>query len=152
MSLRSQILSDIKGAMKSRDQVTLVSLRFLNSVIKNQEIEIRPRELADEDVIKVIKKLVKQGKDSIEQFEKGGRTDLVNEEKAKLAAIEVYLPQPLSREKVEAIVAEVMASLNVTSMGQMGAVMKEVISQTAGQADNKMISEIVKTQLQSLCS
>ena len=138
--------------MKSRDQVTLVSLRFLNSVIKNQEIEIRPRELADEDVIKVIKKLVKQGKDSIEQFEKGGRTDLVNEEKAKLAAIEVYLPQPLSREKVEAIVAEVMASLNVTSMGQMGAVMKEVISQTAGQADNKMISEIVKTQLQSLCS
>lgn len=148
MGLRDKIISDIKEAMKSRDRVKLETLRFLNSAIKNREIEVRPRELGDEDVIKVLKKLVKQRKDSIEQFECAGRVDLVDKEKAELAVIEVYLPESMPREKVEAVIGEVITSLNVTSMKQMGLVMKEVMARTDGVADNKMISEIIKTKLQ----
>ena len=150
MGLKDKIVSDIKEAMKSQDRERVATLRFLHSAIKNQEIEVRPKELTDEDVITVLKKLVKQRKDSIEQFDRAGRQDLVDKEKTELAVVEVYLPEAMPREQVEVIVEEVIASLNVTSMKQMGIVIKEIINRTAGAADNKTISEIVKTKLQSL--
>ena len=152
MGLRDQILSDIKKAMKSRNQSQLDTLRFLNSAVKNQEIAMRPQPLADADVVTVLKKLVKQRQDSIDQFEKAGRTDLVEKEQSELAVMEVYLPESLSREQVERVVEEVVAALNVTSMAQMGLVMKEVISRTAGEADNRLVSEVVRKRLESFSS
>ena len=152
MSLRDQILSDIKKAIKSQNQIQLVTLRFLNSEIKNQEIALRPKKLTDADVVSVLKRLAKQRKDSIEQFERAGREDLVEKEKSELTILDTYLPEPLPLEKVEEVVVEVIDSLNVTSMKQMGLVIKNVISQTAGRADNKLISEVVKKRLQSISS
>ncbi len=147
MSIREKILEDIKTAMKSRDQVTLETLRFLNSAIKNKEMEPGVTTLTDNDVLAVLKKSVKQRNESIEQFEKAGRTELVASEKAGLAILEKYLPQAMGREQIEKIVTEVITSMNANSIKQMGAVMKEVQARCQGAADGKLISEIVKAKL-----
>lgn len=148
MSLKEQIMADVKSAMKNKEQDKLNALRFIHAAIKNKEIEVRPREANDDDVLAVLKTLAKQRKDSIEQYEKGGRTDLADKEKFELNIIESYLPQQMSREQVEAVVSEVISALNATSIKQMGAVMKEVLAKTAGAADGRMVSEIVKSKLQ----
>ncbi len=147
MALRDQILADIKTAMKDRNEIALNALRFLNSSIKNREIELRPNPLTDAEVINVLKKSVKQRAESIEQFEKAGRTDLSDKEKAEMAILEKYLPKSLSRDQIEKVVTEVIAALQATSVKQMGAVIKEVAAKTAGAADNKTVSEIVKAKL-----
>lgn len=147
MSIRDKILEDIKAAMKSRDQVTLDTLRFLNSAIKNKEMEAGASALTDNDVIAVLKKSVKQRNESIEQFEKAGRTDLVSSEKAGLAVLERYLPKAMGKEQIEKIVSEVITSMNANSIKQMGAVMKEVQAKCQGAADGKLISELVKAKL-----
>ncbi|MDZ4661000.1 MAG: GatB/YqeY domain-containing protein [Pseudomonadota bacterium] len=147
MSIRNKILEDIKTAMKGRDQVTLDTLRFLNSAIKNKEMEAGATALTDNDVLAVLKKSVKQRNESIEQFQKAGRTDLVDSEKAGLAILEKYLPQAMGRDQIEKIVTEVITSLNANSIKQMGAVMKEVQAKCQGTADGKLVSEIVKAKL-----
>ncbi len=147
MALRDQILADIKTAMKDKNEIALNALRFLNSSIKNREIELRPNPLTDAEVINVLKKSVKQRAESIEQFEKAGRTDLSDKEKAEMAILEKYLPKSLSRDQIEKVVTEVIAALQATSVKQMGAVIKEVAAKTAGAADNKTVSEIVKAKL-----
>ena len=148
MALRDQIMEDMKSAMKSKEQDKLSALRFLQSAIKNKEIEVRPNSLTDDDVMGVIKKLVKQHKDSIEQFEKADRKDLAEKEKHELSILEFYLPAQLSREETEKIVDQAISSLNATSIKQMGAVMKEVVAKTSGAVDNRLVSEIVKAKLQ----
>lgn len=148
MSLKEQIMADVKSAMKNKDQGRLDTLRFIHSAIKNKEIDSRPNELTEQDVMAVLKTMAKQRKESIEQYEKGNRQDLAEIEKFQLSIIESYLPQQMSREQVEAIVSEVITSMNATSMKQMGAVMKEVLAKTGGAADNKTVSEVVKAKLQ----
>lgn len=147
MSLKEQIMADIKSAMKSREPKKLETLRFLHAAVKNKEIDTRPTELTDEDVLAVIKKMAKQQKDSIDQFEKADRNDLADNEKAQLKIIEIYLPKQLSKEKVEEFVTEAIKSLNATSMKEMGAVMKAVMAKTHGAADNKIVSELVRAKL-----
>lgn len=147
MGLKETILADLKSAMKNQEAVRLSALRFLQSAIKNREIELRPNAITDQDVLSVIKKICNQHKDSIEQYTKANRQDLVDQEKAQLTILEGYLPKALPREEVEKIVAQVMAETKATSMKEMGAVIKGVIAKTAGAADNKMISEIVKSKL-----
>lgn len=148
MSLKDQIMADVKSAMKNREQDRLSALRLLHSAIKNREIELRPNEIDDQEIQGVIKKLAKQRQDSIEQYEGAGRQDLADKEKLELSVLEDYLPEQMGREQVEAVVDEVIAAMNATSMKDMGAVMKEVQAKTAGAADNKMVSEIVKSKLQ----
>lgn len=145
--LKTQISEDIKTAMKSKDTPRLETLRFLQAAIKNREIEIRPNTINDEEVVSVLKKMIKQRKESIEQFQNAGRQDLADKETAELKYIEHYLPQQLSKEQIESIVAKVVADLGVTSVKDMGRVMKEVLAKTGGNADGKLISEAVKSRL-----
>ncbi|HEX4922502.1 MAG TPA: GatB/YqeY domain-containing protein, partial [Bdellovibrionales bacterium] len=100
MSLKAKILDDIKTAMKERNQLKMDCLRFLQSAVKNREIELRPNEIKDEDIMGVIKKLVKQRQESIEQFEKAGRNDLADKEKAELGVYQTSLPKAMDRAEV----------------------------------------------------
>ena len=148
MSLKAKILDDIKIAMKERNQLKMDTLRFLNSAVKNREIELRPNEIKDDDIMTVIKKLVKQRQESIEQFEKAGRNDLADKEKLELGVYQTYLPKAMERGEVEKVVLAVIADLKAQTVKDMGPVMKEVISRTSGAADNKVVSEIVRSKLQ----
>ncbi len=148
MELREQIANDVKTAMKEKNQVRLNTLRFLQSAIKNREIDMRPEPLTGDEVMSVLKKLVKQRKESIEQYQAGGRQDLVESEAAELKILEAYLPQQMGRDQVEKIVTDVIAALGAKSVKDMGQVMKEVMARTQGTADNKTISEIIKAKLQ----
>ncbi len=147
MNLREKILEDVKSAMKNKEADRLSAVRFLQSAIKYREIELRPNAITEQDILGVIRKLVKQRKDSIAEFEKAQRQDLVAKENFELKVLEAYLPQQMSADDVTKIVSEVIQSLNATSIKQMGAVIKEVMARTAGQADGKMISELVKSKL-----
>lgn len=148
MGLRDQIMADVKEAMKSKDQMRLDTLRFLQAAVKNREIDMRPNPITEDEVLGVLKKLVKQRKESIEQFQGAGRTDLVEKEQEELKVLEAYLPAQMTPEKLEAIVTEVVAALGAKTAKDMGAVIKEVIARTAGAADNKQISTLVKSKLQ----
>lgn len=148
MGLKEQILEDMKSAMKSQQAEKLGAIRFLQSAVKNREIELRPNAINDQEIIGVIKKLVKQRQDSIEQFEKGGRTDLADKEKFELSVLETYLPKQLSADELGKVVSDVIAALGANSIKQMGAVIKEVQARTSGAADNRQVSELVKSRLQ----
>lgn len=148
MSLKQKILDDTKEAMKAKDMDKVNTLRFLTSAVKNKEIEVRPNSITDDDVVSVLKKSAKQRQDSIEQFQKAGRQDLVDKEQKELTVIETYLPKQMGADQLSAIVAEAIKEVGATSPKEMGAVMKVVIAKTQGAADNKLVSEIVKKQLQ----
>jgi uncharacterized protein YqeY len=148
MSLKQKISDDTKEAMKAKDMEKVNILRFLTSAVKNKEIEVRPNALTDDDVISVIKKSAKQRQDSIEQFSAAGRNDLADKEKKELSIIETYLPQQMSEEQIAAVVSEAIKESGATSAKEMGAVMKIVIAKTQGAADNKLVSALVKKQLQ----
>ena len=148
MGLKDQIVADVKSAMKNKEQDKLSTLRMLHSEIKNKEIAVRPNELSEDDILAVLKKLAKQRKDSIEQFGKANRQDLVDKETAELAVLEAYLPEQMGKEQIETIVAEVITAESATSMKDMSRVMKAVMAKTQGAADNKLVSELVRAKLQ----
>jgi uncharacterized protein YqeY len=147
MEIREQIMADVKDAMRSKDQLKLNTLRFLQAAVKNREIEMRPDPITADEVMGVLKKLVKQRKESIEQYQNGGRQDLADQEAAELKVLEGYLPAQMGREQIEKVVTEVIAALGAKTVKDMGPVMKEVISRTAGTADNKTVSEVIKLKL-----
>ncbi len=147
MSVRAKLMDDLKAAMKDRNQPKMDTIRFLQSAIKNREIELRPNPIKDEEVSAVIKKMAKQRRESIEQFQAAGRKDLVDKETAELVILEEYLPKVASREQTEKVVIEVIAALKATTIKDMGAVMKESVARLAGSADNKALSEIIKSKL-----
>ncbi len=148
MSLKEQLMADIKSAMKSKESERLATLRFVHAAIKDCEINMRPKEASEEDYVGVLKKMAKQRNDSIEQFENASRQDLADKEKSELTIIENYLPEPLSEEVVEACVLESIKEAGAESMKDMGKVMKLVKEKTNGAADNKLVSSIVKSKLQ----
>ena len=150
MEIREKILADIKSAMVSKDTVKLNTLRFLNAQIKNKEIDSRPTPITADDIMAVLKKLVKQRKESIEQFAAAGRNDLADAETAELKVLEGYLPAQMGREQIEKIVNEVVVAVGAKSIKDMGAVMKETQARTAGAADGKLISEVIKAKLATL--
>lgn len=149
MSLREQVLADMKEAMKNKQADRLSAIRMLQAAIKNKEIEVRPNEMTEQDTLSVVKKLTKQRKDAIEEYTKAGRQDLADKEQYELTVLEAYLPAQLNKEQIEKVVSEVIESLGAKDIKQMGAVIKEVQSRTAGAADGKTISEIVKSRLQA---
>ena len=148
MSLKQKILDDTIVAMKAKEADKVSTLRFLQSAVKNREIEVRPKALTDEDVVSVLRKSVKQRQDSIEQYVNAGRNDLADKEKFELSIIEGYLPQQMGADQIEAIVKETIKEVGATSPKEMGLVMKAVQAKTQGTADNKLVSEIVKKLLQ----
>ena len=147
MSLKENILTDIKVAMKEKDTKKLEVLRFVNSQIKNREIEIRPETITDSDIIKVLKKYIKQRKESMEQFKSHGRDDLVESEAYQAKVVEFYLPQMMSEDEIRAIVKEVIDETGASSMKEMGTVMKGVMAKAGDLADAKMLSQMVKSEL-----
>lgn len=147
MEIREQITADIKAAMIAKDSIKLNTLRFLQSAIKNKEIDSRPQPITADDVLGVIKKLVKQRKESIEQFSNAGRMDLAEQETAELKFLEVYLPAQMTAEQITKVVEEVIAETGAKTVKDMGTVMKAVMAKTAGAADGKIISEVIKSKL-----
>lgn len=147
MEIREKLMADVKAAMIAKESVKLGALRMLQSAIKNREIELRPEPIKADDVQAVIRKLVKQRKESIDQFKAANRQDLVDQETAELTVLEAYLPAQMGRDQIEKIVTEVIASLSAKTVKDMGPVMKEVTARTAGAADNKIVSEIIKSKL-----
>jgi len=146
MGLREQIDADIKAAMKSGAKEKVSALRMLSAALKNRQIEKRAP-LLDSEVLDTVRALIKQRKDSIEQFAKGGRQDLVDKETAEVVVLEVYLPQQLGREEVEKLVREAIAQTGAQGAKDMGKVMKALVPLLAGRADNKLVSELVKSSL-----
>jgi uncharacterized protein len=147
MSLPAQIDEDLKDAMRAKDSARLSVLRMLKAALKNAEKAGAERELSDAESIAVIRKQVKQRQDSIESFEKGGRSELAAKEKAEIEVLNRYLPQAMSEEELRKLVAETIASLGATSRAQMGAVMKALGAKVEGRADGRTLSAEVQRQL-----
>jgi uncharacterized protein YqeY len=145
--LREKIDADLKDAMRAKDAVCLSTLRMLKSAVEYHKIEKKQEKLADADIIAVIKKQIKQRQDSIDGFEKGGRADLVEKEKAEMVILKGYLPEELSQAQVEEIVKTVIADVGATTKTDMGKVMKAVQTKTAGRADNRLVNQIVSSKL-----
>ncbi len=148
MSLREQISGDIKNAMKAKEMEKLNALRMVQSAFKNREIELRPNPMGEDECLAVLKKLVKQRKESIEQYQAANRQDLVDAETKELKLLETYLPAQMGREQIEKIVAEAIAETGAKTVKEMGLVMKAAQAKTGGAADNKIISEVIKSKLQ----
>ncbi|HEX4781853.1 MAG TPA: GatB/YqeY domain-containing protein [Usitatibacter sp.] len=146
MALREQLNEDIKTAMKAREADKLAALRLMLSAVKQREVDERIT-LDDSGVIGVVEKMIKQRKDSISQFEKAARQDLVDKEKYEISVIEAYLPQQLSAAEVDAIVSEAIASTGAKSPADMGKVMAVVKAKLAGRADMGKVSGLVKAKL-----
>lgn len=147
MSLEQQIDKDYIQAMKDRDSVKSSALSFLRSQIKYARIELKTDKVEDKEIINVLKKQIKQRQDSIEQFRQGGRADLVGKEETELGLLKSYLPAEMSEEDIRKIIQDVIKASGAATIKDMGKVMKEAGAQLAGRADNKLVSEIVKSEL-----
>ena len=147
MSLKQQIISALTASMKAQDAPRTSTLRMVKAAMMNREIE-KGGELDDEEMTKLLRSMVKQRQDSVEQFEKGGRQNLADKEKAEIEVIEAYLPQAASRETIEAAVAAAISETGASSMKDMGRVMKATQAALAGKnADGRTVSELVKAKL-----
>ena len=150
MTLSKQIVADLTTAMKAQDSNRTSTLRMVKAAMMNRRIE-KGSELDDDDMQKLLRSLVKQRRDSIEQYEKAGRQELVDKEKAEIEVIETYLPQAASQEEIEQAVAAAIAETGASSMKDMGKVMKAVQAALAGKnADGRMVSEVVKAKLSTV--
>jgi len=147
MSLKETIISDLTGAMKAQDAARVSTLRMVKANLMNRQID-KGGELTDEEVIKALQSLVKQRRDSIEQYEKAGRAELAEKEAIEISHIEAYLPQAASPEEIEQAVADAVAETGASSMKEMGSVMKAALAKLQGKsADGKVVSEAVKAKL-----
>jgi uncharacterized protein len=145
--LRDKVNAEITAAMKAKDAARLSALRMLKAAIMNKGVE-KGHDLDDAEVLQVVASLVKQRRDSIEQFAKAGRTDLVEKETGEIGVLEQYLPPAASAEEIEAAVAAAIASTGAASPKDMGKVMKAVMPMLAGKnADGKVVNEIVRRKL-----
>ena len=143
MGIKDQINTDLKEAMKSGDKVRLITIRGLKSAIKYAEIEVG-HELDENGVLGVIAKQAKQRRDSIAEFSKANRTDLIDKESAELVILEQYLPAQLSEDEIRAKAQAVISQLGVVDIKGMGEVMKHLMPQLQGQADGKVVSGVVR--------
>ena len=145
--LEEKILADFKDAMKKKDSMRTSTLSFLRSQLKNSAIEKKKDLLEDSEVIAVIKKQLKQRLDSVEKFKSGGRTDLAEKEQKEFEILKCYLPEEISANELEEIIEAVIVETQACSIKDMGRVMKEVVAKTAGRAESKLVSELVKKKL-----
>lgn len=147
MTFLDRINEDLKAAMKSKDSERLSTLRMVKTALKNREID-KMEAITDEEAIKTLQSLVKQRRDSIEQYQHAGRIDLAEKEAAEIRTIEEYLPAALDEAAITRVVEETLAETGASSMKDMGAVMKAVMAKLAGQTvDGKAVNQIVKSKL-----
>jgi uncharacterized protein YqeY len=146
MSLKTRINDDVKAAMRAGDARRRDALRLLLAALKQREVDER-KELADGDVVAVIEKMIKQRRDSITQFEQGGRQDLADVEKFELSVLQVYMPQALSDAEIEAAVSTAIRDAAAKGMADMGKVMAVLKPKLAGRADMGKVSALVKARL-----
>ena len=146
MTLKAQILDDIKTAMRARDQRRLTALRLISSAIKQIEVDKRI-EVDDQIVLGILDKMVKQRRESLEQYESAGRDDLAAQETFELELISVYLPEALSDDEVAALIKQAVADTGASSIRDMGVVMNKLRAEVQGRADMKAVSSAVKALL-----
>ncbi len=147
MSLRDRLSEDLKHAMKARDQLRMDVIRMIKAAILNKEVELK-KDLDDAEMSRVMATLIKQRKDSVDQFEKANRTDLAEKERHEISIIESYLPKALSLQEISDLVNTVIQTSGATSQKDMGTVMKAVMEKLAGQpVDGKQISDLVRAKL-----
>ncbi|RZO21456.1 MAG: GatB/YqeY domain-containing protein [Candidatus Thioglobus sp.] len=144
--LKDRIVSDMKDAMRAKDAVRLESIRLLRAAIQRREVDERV-DLTDQDVVSVVQKMVKQGKDSIALFEQGGREDLVQKEAATLAVLETYLPEQLDEEALLVLIEKAISESGAETVRDMGKVMGLLKPQVQGQADMGVVSGLIKQKL-----
>ncbi len=147
MSISEQVQKDMVEAMKARDERRLSTLRMMKTALKNKEIDKRAP-LDDREALQVLSTLIKQRKDSVEQFTKGGRQDLADKEAAEITLIETYMPKAIGEEEIAATVRATIAEMGAPTMKDMGVVMKNVMGKFAGaRVDGKLVSDTVKKEL-----
>lgn len=150
MTLKERIGEDIKSAMKAKDKIRLETVRGIKKAILEKEIALRPKgqdSLTQEQEIELLAQQAKQRRDSMEQFKKAGREDLVEKEKQELAILETYLPEQIDDAKLESIIDEIITSVGATSVKDLGKVMAAAIKRLKGQADGQKIQALVKSKL-----
>ena len=146
MGLKERIQADMQKAAKEKNSLALSALRMALAAIKNKEIEARG-EIGEDSILKVLATMVKQRKESIDLFRRGGREDLAGKEAAEIVVLEAYLPKALSDAEIETLVREAIGAAGAKSPGDMGRVMKELMPKVAGRADGKTVNEIVRRLL-----
>ena len=146
MGLEERLVEEMKQALKSNDKLRLSTIRMIRSALKNKEIELR-KKLEDEDVVKVIQAMLRKGEESVEQFQTGGRMDLVEKEKKEIEILKSFLPQPLSQEEILKIIDQSIQETQASSLKDIGKVMKSVMPKIGGKADGKLINQLVKERL-----
>jgi uncharacterized protein YqeY len=144
--LKNQIIADMKSAMKAKDSATLKAVRMIVEAIKQKEVDTR-EELDDQGILAVIQKMVKQRKDSIDQFTQAGRDDLVSVEEAELKVINLYMPKQLSESEIESVVDQVISQTGASGMQDMGKLMGVLKGELSGKADMGIVSNIIKSKL-----
>lgn len=143
MPLQDRLTEELKSAMLAKDADRLGTLRLLKSAIGYAQIERKTDSLSDAEFISIVQKEAKKRRDSIEQYQNGGRPELAEKEKSELAVLETFLPKPLSADEVEQLVKTTIQEIGATSKKDMGAVIKAVQAKAAGRADGKTISALV---------
>jgi uncharacterized protein YqeY len=150
MNLKETIIADLTTAMKAKDAGRLGTLRMVKAALMNRQIE-KGGDLTDEEVQKALQSLVKQRRDSVEQYQKAGRAELAEREQAEIGVIEAYLPRAATPEEIEHAVDAAIAETGASSMKEMGQVMKAAMAKLQGKnADGRLISEAVKENLSEI--
>ncbi|MBK4732561.1 GatB/YqeY domain-containing protein [Oxynema sp. CENA135] len=150
MSLKDRIAQDLKTAMKAKDKLRLETVRSIKKLLLEKEVSLRPsgqENLTEAQEIELLAQLAKQRRDSIEQYEKAGRTDLAEQEAQELSIIEEYLPRQLSDAEIEGMIDEIIARVGASSPKDMGKVMGVAMKDLKGKADGKKVQELVKAKL-----
>ena len=149
MTLAEKLVADLTTSMKAQDAARTSTLRMVKAAMMNRQIE-KGGTLDDDELSKLLRSLVKQRRDSIEQYEKAGRQELADKEAAEIEVIEAYLPKAVTREEIEAVVDQIIAETQSSSMKDMGKVMKATQAALSGKnADGRLVSEVVKSKLSS---
>jgi len=148
MSLRDRLTDDLKTALKARDQLRMDVIRMIKAAVLNKEVEVK-KDLDDAEMSRIMTTMIKQRKESVEQYEKGNRAELAAKERQEISIIESYLPKALSSQELSGIVDAVIRENGAGSLKDMGVVMKAVMTRLAGQpVDGKQVSDLVRSKLQ----
>ncbi|ESU30612.1 hypothetical protein G3A_21035 [Bacillus sp. 17376] len=147
MSLLERLNNDMKQAMKNKEKDRLTTIRMIKASLQNEAIKFGKQELSEEEELTVLSREVKQRKDSLQEFEKAGRQDLVEKIQTELMHVEIYMPQQLSEEEVTAIVKEAIAETGAASKADMGRVMAVLMPKVKGKADGSLVNKLVQQHL-----
>ncbi|HUN54080.1 MAG TPA: GatB/YqeY domain-containing protein [Smithella sp.] len=146
MDINNKLNEEMVAAAKSKDKIRLSAIRMLKTALHNKEINLM-RPLNESEVLQVLSSMIKQRKDSIEQFAKGGRTDLVEKEEAELKVVQEFMPAQMSEDEVDSLIKKAIEEAGAVSIKEMGKVMKILMPKLTGTADGKMVGEKVKAML-----